>query len=132
MRRARREFLTGASLAAAYAWAIESIGDTKAARMRLLVVCDERCSDSRAFAHRASLNGARVVAWRNDAGLLWHERLLPDASLGVPLAGLTTYADAFVLSRLAWTCGLRMTKLACNAEALVAWRMERLKQSSVD
>jgi hypothetical protein len=120
MRSSRREFVAGASLAVSGAWMFRSDAQSKPQGARLTVLVDERIADSRAFALRARIAGARVMPLRHEIGGLWFDRLLPlTASQGSVIAGLTTHADAFLLARFALASGLTVTG------ALVAWRIER-------
>jgi hypothetical protein len=121
----RRDFLAVASLAAARspAWGAPSRNRTGDVAT-LTIVCDERLADSRAYALRARMTGARVVPLRDDIGMLWLASLMPMAAApGHVLAGLTRHADAFLLAGFAQGIGMRMTRRA-GADALVAWRLE--------
>jgi hypothetical protein len=139
MKHGRRDFLA-ASLAAAGSPALWAATQATArpgelaAHARLLtnsltIVFDERLADSRAFAFRARVTGARIVPLRNDIGLLWFQSLMPaDGALPGTLAGLTRHADAFLLIRLALGIGMRVTRQAADAhtgpDALVMWRLD--------
>jgi hypothetical protein len=128
MNTTRRDFLAAASLAKASvpAWGAPSPNRTGDAAS-LIIVCDEQLADSRAYALRALMTGARVVPLRDDIGMLWWATLMPRAaSPGHVLAGLTRHADAFLLAGFAQGIGMRMTRRA-QADALVAWRLERLE-----
>jgi hypothetical protein len=72
--------------------------------------------------------GARIVPLGNDIGVLWFERLMPLASSpGNTIAGLTTHANAFLLTRFAQGIGLRVAQRAAGAHAgpdmLVMWQL---------
>jgi hypothetical protein len=124
MRHARREFMSAASLAAAWTlWpaSTRSTAGRIEVQTKLTFAFDARFADSRAFARRASLLGARIVALEDGIDSLWFERLLPDARSGNALAGLTGYADAFVLTRLALASGMRVTRHSLASGGLVAW-----------
>lgn len=136
MKQGRRTFLAAASLAAAgspalwpAAQAMAHPDELAAHAHPLTIVFDERLPDSRAFAFRARVTGARIVPLANDIGLLWFQSLMPSG--GAPpatLAGLTRHADAFLLARLALGIGMRATRQAADAhtgpDALVMWRLD--------
>jgi hypothetical protein len=149
MKTSRRDFLAVASagpVAVASAWALRpgrsmaSAGEAFARAYPLTVVFDEQLPDSRAFAMRARVLGARIVPMRSDTGsetgsetgsdigALWFETLMPAmASTDGAIAGLTRYADAFLLTRFAMGAGMRLDLRASDerggADALVAWRI---------
>jgi hypothetical protein len=93
----------------------------------LTIVFDEQLPDSRAFATRARMLGARIVPMRSDVGALWFETLMPaiEASAGA-IAGLTRHADAFLLTRFAMAAGMRLgqrvVRERAGSDALIAWR----------
>jgi hypothetical protein len=131
MKTARRNFLAAASLAAAspHVWPACPPSEADADGPRLMMVFDEQQADSRAYAWRARLTGARIVPLRDDIGMLWFASLMPVvASPGHVLAGLTRHADAFLLAGFAGSIGMRMTQRITGArgqaDALVAWRLE--------
>ena len=138
MKTSRRDFLATASLAAAYvpvSWPTQTIlrssmlsSEQAAPGHALTIVFDEHLADSRAFALRSRTMGARIVPLGNDIGVLWFERLMPLASSpGNTIAGLTTHANAFLLTRFAQGIGLRVAQRAAGAHAgpdmLVMWQL---------
>jgi hypothetical protein len=138
MKTSRRDFLATASLAAAYvpmSWPAQTMlrspmlsSEQVAPGHALTIVFDEHLADSRAFALRSRTMGARIVPLGNDIGVLWFERLMPLASSpGNTIAGLTTHANAFLLTRFAQGIGLRVAQRAAGAHAgpdmLVMWQL---------
>lgn len=94
----------------------------------LTIVFDEHLADSRAFAVRSRAMGARIVPLGNDVGMLWFERLMPLANSPLNMiAGLTTHAHAFLLTRFAQSIGSRVLQRASEAYAgpdrAVMWRL---------
>ena len=139
MKTGRREFVATASLATAclrVSWPAQTmlqsatlsseqmaLGDT------LTIVFDEQLPDSRAFAVRSRMMGARIVPLGNDIGMLWFKRLMPLASSpGNTIAGLTTHANAFLLTRFAQGIGLqvaqRTTEKHAGSDTLVMWQLD--------
>jgi hypothetical protein len=138
MKTGRREFLATASLASAcvsVSWPAQAMlrpatlsSEQVALGHSLTIVFDEHLADSRAFAIRSRTMGARIVPLGNDVGMLWFERLMPLASSpGNAIAGLTTHANAFLLTRLAQGIGLRVEQRTTGANAgsntLVMWQL---------
>jgi hypothetical protein len=138
MKTSRRDFLATASLAAAYvpvSWPAQTMlrspmlsSEQVAPGQALTIVFDEHLADSRAFALRSRTMGARIVPLGNDIGVLWFERLMPLASSpGNTIVGLTTHANAFLLTRFAQGIGLRVAQRAAGAHAgpdmLVMWQL---------
>jgi hypothetical protein len=139
MKQGRRDFLAAALAAAgspalwpaaqAMARPNELAAHARSLTNSLTIVFDERLADSRAFAFRARVMGARIVPLANDTGLLWFQSLMPaDGPPPGTLAGLTRHADAFLLARLALGIGMRVTRQAADAhtgpDALVMWRLD--------
>ncbi|OXC74284.1 hypothetical protein [Caballeronia sordidicola] len=138
MKTGRREFLATASLAVTcmrtswpaqtMLWSPTLSSDQVALGHALTIVFDEHVADSRAFAVRSRAMGARVVPLGSDLGVLWFERLIPLASSpGNTIAGLTTHASAFLLTRFAQGIGLRVAQRTADAHAgpdtLVMWQL---------
>ena len=138
MKTGRREFLASASLAAAsirVSWPGQTMlrsATLSSAQVglghTLIIVFDAHLADSRAFALRSRTMGARIVPIGNDIGMLWFKHLIPLAiSPGNTIAGLTTQANAFLLTRLAQGIGLRVEQRTAEAHAgsdtLVMWQM---------
>jgi hypothetical protein len=134
MKTSRRDFLAVASVAAASAWALwpeREMAPSGSASTRghaLTIVFDEQLPDSRAFAMRAHVLGARIVPMRHDIGALWFETLMPALGSTGAIAGLTRHADAFLLTRLAIGAGMRLDQRAvegrAGTDALIAWRLD--------
>ena len=149
MKTGRREFLANASLtsaclSASVSWSAQTMlrpatpssqhvglghtGNTGNTGYTLTIVFDERLADSRAFAVRSRTMGARIVPLGNDVGMLWFERLMPLASSpGNTIAGLTTHANAFLLTRFAQSIGSRVeqrtTEAYAGSDTLVMWQL---------
>src|ERR1700710_937271 len=143
MKTGRREFVATASLATAclrVSWPAQTMlrSATRSATLSseqmalgdtLTVVFDEHLPDSRAFAVRSRTMGARIVPLGNDIGVLWFKRLMPLASSpGNTIAGLTTHANAFLLTRFAQGIGLqvaqRITGKHAGSDTLVMWQLD--------
>ena len=138
METGRREFLATASLAAAsirVSWPAQTMlrsatpsNEQVALGHTLTIVFDEHLADSRAFALRSRTMGARIVPLGNDIGILWFEHLMPLASSpGNTISGLTTHANAFLLTRFAQGIGLRVeqrtTEAHAGSDTLVIWQL---------
>jgi hypothetical protein len=138
MKTGRREFLATASLAVTcmrVSWPAQTMLQSATLSSEqvplghaLTIVFDEHLADSRAFAVRSRTMGARIVPLGNDIGVLWFERLMPLASSpGNTIAGLTTHANAFLLTRFAQGIGLRVAQHVVEAHAgpgtLVMWQL---------
>lgn len=143
MKTGRREFVATASLATAclrVSWPAQTMlrsstlfatlsSEQRALGHTLTIVFDEHLSDSRAFAVRSRTTGARIVPLGNDIGVLWFKRLMPLASSpGNTIAGLTTHANAFLLTRFAQGIGLqvaqRITGKHAGSDTLVMWQLD--------
>jgi hypothetical protein len=138
MKTGRREFLATASLAVTcmrVSWPAQTmlqsatlLSEQVPLGHALTIVFDEHLADSRAFAVRSRTMGARIVPLGNDIGVLWFERLMPLASSpGNTIAGLTTHANAFLLTRFAQGIGLRAeqrtTEAHAGSDTLVMWQL---------
>jgi hypothetical protein len=136
MRSGRREFIAGVgvtSVATAGGWAlwperVSGSTDDSARARSLTIVFDEQLPDSRAFAMRGRGPRARIVPLRSDMGALWFETLVPAIGPGGgTISGLTTHADAFLLTRFAMAAGMRLSHRAvrerAGLDALIAWRV---------
>jgi hypothetical protein len=141
MKTGRREFLASASLAAAsirVSWPAQTMLRSATLSSEqvglghtghtLTIVFDQHLADSRAFALRSRTMGARIVPLGNDIGMLWFEHLMPLASSpGNAIAGLTTHANAFLLTRFAQGIGLRVeqrtAEVHAGSDTLVMWQM---------
>jgi len=141
MKTGRREFLASASLAAAsirVSWPAQTMLRSATLSSEqvglghtghtLTIVFDQHQADSRAFALRSRTMGARIVPLGNDIGMLWFEHLMPLASSpGNTIAGLTTHANAFLLTRFAQGIGLRVeqrtAEVHAGSDTLVMWQM---------
>src|SRR5471032_1461566 len=141
MKTGRREFLASASLAAAsirVSWPAQTMLRSATLSSEqvglghtghtLTIVFDQHRADSRAFALRSRTMGARIVPLGNDIGRLWFEHLMPLASSpGNTIAGLTTHANAFLLTRFAQGIGLRVeqrtAEVHAGSDTLVMWQL---------
>ena len=141
MKTGRREFLASASLVAAsirVSWPAQTMLRSATLSSEqvglghtghtLTIVFDQHRADSRAFALRSRTMGARIVPLGNDIGMLWFEHLMPLASSpGNTIAGLTTHANAFLLTRFAQGIGLRVeqrtAEVHAGSDTLVMWQL---------
>lgn len=122
----RRAFLiaTGAS-----AFVSISFGGAMETSARTWVI-DEDLPQSLVFVRRARMTGARIASLSGDAGWLWIERLSQEAMTSSrAIGGLTRFADAFVLTRLAASAGMRATRhrawdVSESEEGAVLWTVE--------
>lgn len=123
MRHTRRYFMAVVSLAAVGVRTPRPVAAHELAARRLTVLFDAHLADSRAFARRACMTGARSVALSGDIGEMWFELLAPASGAEeTAFAGLTRHADAFVFSRLAQGAGMQMTQR--TAGPLIMWRLD--------
>ncbi|CAN7192549.1 hypothetical protein LJR029_001948 [Caballeronia sp. LjRoot29] len=132
MKTGRRDFLVTASLATVCmrgSWSATLPSEHAASGHALTIVFDEHLADSHAFAIRARAMGARIVPLGNDIGMLWLKRLMPLAtSPGNTIAGLTTHANAFLLTRFAQGIGLQVAQGISETHVasgtLVMWQLD--------
>jgi hypothetical protein len=143
MKTGRREFVATASLATAcmrVSWPAQTMlgsatlspsllsSEQRALGQTLTIVFEEHVADSRAFAVRSRTMGRRIVPLGNDIGVLWFKRLMPLASSpGNMIAGLTTHANAFLLTRFAQGVGLQVAQSTtgkhAGSDTLVMWQL---------
>ncbi|WP_438392113.1 hypothetical protein [Caballeronia sp. DA-9] len=129
MKHTRRDFLAASSLAAAGVqtpWSARALTLSQPYEpvvQPLIVIFDEHLADSRAFALRARVTGARSVPLSRDIGELWFQlqKRNPD-SPQQGFAGLTQHADAFLLARFAQDVGMQVTQHAVGP--LIMWRLD--------
>jgi len=86
-------------------------------------IYDRRFEAGRAFAAEARARGWTTVAIEGDVTDLWYHHLDLRWRQGpAPVAGVTQANSLFVLERLAWDAGMRVTSRAALArEPLVSW-----------
>ena len=73
------------------------------------VLCDERFSESVAFAEEMSRHGTPVTRFRGDITDFWYHDLSRRwTTEPVAIAGVTTHGPLFCLERWAWDHGLRL------------------------
>ena len=86
-------------------------------------VYDSRFAAARAFAAQAKLRGWTTAAIQGDVTDLWYHDLHARWRQGpAAVAGVTAANSLFVLERLAWDAGLRVTsRKQLPNEPLVAW-----------
>ena len=86
-------------------------------------VFDSRFAAGRAFAAEARARGWTTVAIEGDVTQLWYHHLALRWREGpAPIAGVTDANSLFVLERLAWDAGLRVTSRAPLAhEPVISW-----------
>lgn len=82
---------------------------------------DERFEDGRRFAADALSRGWITRAIRGDVTQVWFHELAVRWKRGAaPIAGVTTRESLFVLERLSWDVGMRVT-VRDDTEHLVRW-----------
>jgi hypothetical protein len=88
-------------------------------------IYDERFPDGRRFASDASSRGWVTRAIRGDVTNVWFHELAVRWKQGpAAIAGLTTEQSLFVLERLSWDVGMRVTERDTDgATQLVRWRI---------
>jgi len=85
-------------------------------------IYDERFEAGRRFASAAIDRGWVTRAIRGDVTKVWFHELAVRWKRGpAPIAGLTTPQSLFVLERLAWDVGMRVTVRETDATSLVRW-----------
>ena len=86
-------------------------------------IYDERFQAGRDFALEAARRGWHAVAIRGDVTDVWFHHLDLRWKQGpAAIAGVTSHSSLFVLERLAWDAGLRVTARAnLKDEPLVSW-----------
>lgn len=86
-------------------------------------VYDSRFAAGRAFAAQARARGWTTAAIEGDVTDLWyHDLALRWREGPAPIAGVTAANSLFVLERLAWDAGLRVTsRTQVGTEPVVAW-----------
>jgi len=85
-------------------------------------IYDERFEAGRRFASDALNRGWVTRAIRGDVTQVWFHELSVRWKRGpAAIAGLTTPQSLFVLERLAWDVGMRVTVRETNATPLVRW-----------
>jgi hypothetical protein len=116
---ARRAFLVAAALAG-FAW--RGVGETTqpTQRTQRTWVIDNELPQGGMLLRRAPFRHAQVAVLEGDAGWLWFGRL---ASLD-RIAGVTRAADAFVLTQLGASAGMRATQRRLDGHAML-WTLER-------
>lgn len=84
-------------------------------------IYDERFEDGRQFAADALRRGWTTRAIRGDVTQIWFHELSVRWKRGAaPIAGVTTRESLFVLERLSWDVGMRVT-VRDNTGQLVRW-----------
>jgi hypothetical protein len=88
-------------------------------------IYDERFDAGRRFASEASARGWVTRAIRGDVTNVWFHELAVRWKRGpAPIAGLTTEQSLFVLERLSWDVGMRVTARDIDATThLVRWQI---------
>lgn len=94
--------------------AFASVGLTPGAD-RVLVLADNRYSDSRVFARGVESRGATLLPLASDLAGLWFDAIEPRLKTKLrALAGLTLQSDLFVLERLAGSSGAVTRYVGCH------------------
>jgi hypothetical protein len=118
----RRQFVGvgTAVLALAAARPTRSVSEGSLAPFR--TIYDERFEAGRRFARDAADRGWITRAIRGDVTQVWFHELAVRWKRGpAAIAGLTTPQSLFVLERLAWDVGMRVTFRETHATHLVRW-----------
>ncbi len=121
----RRDLIKAGFVGAALPLASTGTGyaATDAAPAIYRAIYDERFKAGRAFAVEAARRGWTAHAIRGDVTDLWFHDLAPRWRQGpAAITGVTGRDSLFVLERLAWDAGLRVTARAdVKGEPLVSW-----------
>lgn len=114
----RRDILRlGALAAGLLAWPVLAQGSPHARAL----IYDGRFAEARAFARGA----AQAHDCQCDAAALWFRAFAGNAAGFAGIDGLTSAADALILSDCARRDGLRLDRLGTTGAQLVAWRIEK-------
>jgi hypothetical protein len=91
------------------------------------VLCDERFTESVAFAEEMARHGTSVTRFRGDITEFWYQDLSQRWKTDpVAIAGVTTHGPLFCLERWAWDHGLRIAErqdlhVQGGHETLIRW-----------
>ena len=129
----RRDLIKAGLVGAALPLATAGSGQARAAAPPVIhrAIYDERFAAGRAFALDAARRGWSTVAIRGDVTDVWFHDLGPrwKQSLAA-IAGVTAHNSLFVLERLAWDVGLRVTARAELKDApLVSWIISPVRRA---
>jgi hypothetical protein len=106
----RRRFIGAGGIALAVAAVPVSWGLFADSPTPFRALYDERFEAGRAFSTEAVNRGWSTRAIRGDVTTVWFRELAPRWRSGpAPITGVTTPQSLFVLERLAWDAGMRVT-----------------------
>jgi hypothetical protein len=119
----RRSFIGAGSIALAFAAAPLSWGLSEESPTPYRAIYDERFAAGRAFSAAAVQRGWITRAIRGDITKVWFRELAPRWREGpAMITGVTTAQTLFVLERLAWDAGMRVTSRNMSTTTpLVRW-----------
>jgi hypothetical protein len=119
----RRGFIGAGGVALAFAAAPMSWAVSRDSLTPYRAIYDERFDAARAFAAEALDHGWVTKAIRGDVTKVWFRELAPRWRLGpAAITGVTTPQTLFVLERLAWDVGMRVTsREVVTATPVVHW-----------
>ena len=119
----RRHFVGTGAAALALAAVRPSRALSRDALTPYRVIYDERFEAGRMFAREAATLGWVTRAIRGDVTNVWYQELDVRWKRGpAPIAGVTTAQSLFVLERLSWDVGMRVTARETDPEThLVRW-----------
>ncbi len=119
----RRKFIGAGGIALAFAAAPVSWGLARDSQAPYRAIYDERYEAGRAFAVEASGRAWATRAIRGGITTVWFRELAPRWRMSpAPVMGVTTPQTLFVLERLAWDAGMRVTSRNISATtSVVRW-----------
>jgi hypothetical protein len=119
----RRRFMGAGGIALAFAAAPVSWGLSEDSQRPYRAIYDERFAAARAFAAEAVHRSWVTRAIRGDITKVWFRELSPRWRVSpASVTGVTTPQTLFVLERLAWDAGLRVTsRTVVTATPVVRW-----------
>ena len=119
----RRRFIGAGGVALAFAAAPKSWGLATDPLNPYRAIYDERFEAGRAFSAEAAHRGWVARAIRGDITKVWFRELAPRWRMSpATITGVTTAQTLFVLERLSWDVGLRVTSRDTGATTpLVRW-----------
>ena len=129
----RRDLIKAGLVGAALPLATGGTGHAATAMPPVIhrAIYDERFAEARAFALDAARRGWSTVAIRGDVTDVWFHDLSQRWKQGPSaIAGVTAHNSLFVLERLAWDAGLRVTARAELKDApLVSWIISPVRRA---
>ena len=119
----RRQFAAAGTAAFAIATVPVALSISEAPLIPYRAIYDERFELARRFARNADSRGWITRAIRGDVTQIWFHDLAIRWQRGpAPIAGFTTQQSLFILERLAWDVGMRVTERKTDPTTnLVRW-----------